>query len=413
MKKACRIVLSLYLFIECNLSCLASDTPKVHVNSGEIAGEYQYTYNGRKISSFLGIPYASPPIQNYRFKEPQPLKPWLGIWNATIPGNACLGPDYKSNFKIIGQEDCLYLNVYTPKLPQESTPGDLMNVVVYIHGGAFISGEGISSGPLYLLDTNDFVYVSINYRLGVLGFASTGDNVLPGNNGMKDQVAALKWVQQNIAVFGGNPNSVTIAGMSAGASSVHYHIISPMSKGLFHRAILQSGSAFCHWSYTENVDQKTKYIASLLGCPTNNSVDIVECLRSRPATEIAKSFLNFMPWKYNPFSPFGPTVEVAGDEKFLPDIPEKLIPYDIPVLISVTQDEGLILAVYIIYENGLDELNNNWNEYLPHLLDYNYTISNENQRTKIAQDIKKFYFGDQKVSKETVGNLVEYQLCFR
>lgn len=77
------------------------------------------------------------------------------------------------------------------------------------------------------------------------------------------------------------------------------------------------------------------------------------------------------------------------------------------MLISVTQDEGLILAVYIIYENGLDELNNNWNEYLPHLLDYNYTISNENQRTKIAQDIKKFYFGDQKVSKETVGNLVE------
>lgn len=107
-----------------------------------------------------------------------------------------------------------------------------MNVVVYIHGGAFISGEGISSGPLYLLDTNDFVYVSINYRLGVLGFASTGDSVLPGNNGMKDQVAALKWVQQNIAAFGGNPNSVTIVGMSAGASSVHYHMISPMSKGM-------------------------------------------------------------------------------------------------------------------------------------------------------------------------------------
>ncbi|CAI6374089.1 unnamed protein product [Macrosiphum euphorbiae] len=407
MKKACRILLNLYLFIGCILSCSASDTPKVHVNSGEISGGYQYTYNGRKIYSFVGIPYASPPIQDYRFKEPQPLKPWLGIWNATIPGNACLGPDYKSNFKIIGQEDCLYLNVYTPKLPQKGKPGDLMNVVVYIHGGAFIGGEGITYGPRYLLDINDFVYVSINYRLGVLGFASTGDSVLPGNNGMKDQVAALKWIQQNIFAFGGNPNSVTITGMSAGASSVHYHMISPMSKGLFHRAILQSGSAFCHWSYAENVDQKTKYIASLLGCPTNNSVDIVECLRSRPGTEIAKSFLHFMPWKYNPFSPFGPTVEVTGDEKFLPDMPEKLIPYDIPVLMSVNQDEGLIEAIFIVYRNGLNELNNNWNEYLPHLLDYNYTISNENQRTEVAQDIKKFYFGDETISKETIGNLVE------
>lgn len=122
---------------------------------------------------------------------------------------------------------------FIKQLPQENyTPGDLMDVVVYIHGGAFISGEGISHGPQYLLDINDFVYVSINYRLGVLGFASTGDSVLPGNNGLKDQVAALKWIQQNIVAFGGNPDSVTITGMSAGASSVHYHMISPMSKGM-------------------------------------------------------------------------------------------------------------------------------------------------------------------------------------
>lgn len=106
-----------------------------------------------------------------------------------------------------------------------------MSVVVFIHGGAYIGGQGITNGPEYLLDTNDFVYVSINYRLGILGFASTGDNVVPGNNGMKDQVAALKWIQQNIDAFGGNPNSVTITGLSAGASSVHYHLLSPMSKG--------------------------------------------------------------------------------------------------------------------------------------------------------------------------------------
>lgn len=106
-----------------------------------------------------------------------------------------------------------------------------MNVVVFIHGGAFVGGQGIVYGPQYLLDNNDFVYVSINYRLGILGFASTDDNILPGNNGMKDQVAALKWIQRNIGAFGGNPNEVTISGMSAGASSVHYHLVSPMSNG--------------------------------------------------------------------------------------------------------------------------------------------------------------------------------------
>ncbi|CAI6376484.1 unnamed protein product [Macrosiphum euphorbiae] len=411
MLKTCGISLNLFLFIGCFLTCSASNAPRVHVSSGEIAGGLQYTYNGRQIYSFLGIPYASPPVQNYRFKEPQPVKPWLGVWNATIPGSACFGlefgSDYLSGLKLHGQEDCLFINVYTPKLPLEIAPGKLMNVVVHIHGGAFFAGEGISYGPEYLLDTNDFVYVTMNYRLGVLGFASTGDGVLPGNIGMKDQVAALRWIQQNIVAFGGDPNSVTITGMSAGAGSVHSHLISPMSKGLFNRAIIQSGSAFCHWSNNKNVEQKTKYVANLLGCPTNNSLEIVECLRSRPGKDIAQSIINFMPWTFNPIVPFGPTVEVEGDEKFLPDIPEKLIPYDIPVLMSFSEYEGLIIQLLTGSDNAIIELKNNFNEYLTHLMDYNYTISNENLRSKIAQDIKEFYFGDKPISKETKSNLVK------
>lgn len=110
-------------------------------------------------------------------------------------------------------------------------PGDPMNVIVYIHGGCFQFGGGVGYSPRYLLDGNDFVYVSINYRLGPFGFASTGDGVVPGNNGLKDQVAALKWIQRNIAAFGGDPAAVTIAGMSAGGASVHYHLISPLSQG--------------------------------------------------------------------------------------------------------------------------------------------------------------------------------------
>ena len=107
-----------------------------------------------------------------------------------------------------------------------------MNVIVFIHGGAFQFGTGFGHGPHYLFDGDeDLVFVTINYRLGPFGFASTGDDALPGNNGLKDQVAALKWVQRNVAAFGGNPGSVTIAGMSAGGASVHYHMLSTLSRG--------------------------------------------------------------------------------------------------------------------------------------------------------------------------------------
>lgn len=164
----------------------------------------------------------------------------------------------------------------------------------------------------------------------------------------------------------------------------------------------------------------------MVGCPISNSLDIIECLRSRPGKIIAETVFQFMvnidkkiivqlpyilcivqPWRFNPFSPFGPTVETVGNEPFLPDIPEKLIAHDIPVLMSITQNEGFIIAVFILFEDAMNEINNNWNEYIPHLLDYNYTISNENLRTKIAQDIKQFYFGDQKISMETKSNLIK------
>uniref|UniRef100_A0A2S2Q2U0 Carboxylic ester hydrolase n=1 Tax=Sipha flava TaxID=143950 RepID=A0A2S2Q2U0_9HEMI len=271
-------------------------TPRVRVESGELSGGVDYTLTtNRPFYSFLGIPYASPPVHKNRFKEAQPVKQWVGVWNATIPGSDCIGLE-QGSFKVVGQEDCLYLNVYTPKLPQEGLlDGGLMNVIVYLHGEAFQYGSGIGHTPHYLLEGgDDVVFVTINYRLGPLGFASTGDDILPGNNGLKDQVAALKWVQRNIAAFGGNPGAVMLAGTSAGGVSVHYHLVSPMSLGLFNRAIASSGSAYCPWGYTENVVQKTKQLAEYLGCPTYYSKDTVKCLRSRPAFIVSETLKNFL-----------------------------------------------------------------------------------------------------------------------
>ncbi|EGW11231.1 Liver carboxylesterase [Cricetulus griseus] len=137
-------------------------------------------------------------------------------------------------------EDCLYLNIYTPAHAHE---GSNLPVMVWIHGGGLVVGMASMNDGSQLTATEDIVMVSIQYRLGILGFFSTGDHHARGNWGYLDQVAALRWVQQNIASFGGNPGQVTIFGGSAGGTSVSSHIVSPMSKGLFHRAIMQSGVA--------------------------------------------------------------------------------------------------------------------------------------------------------------------------
>ncbi|KAJ8871621.1 hypothetical protein PR048_027948 [Dryococelus australis] len=166
-------------------------------------------------------------------QPPQPSEPWDGVLNATQDPNICVQRNiYLGSHEIEGQEDCLYLNVYTPQLPDETRETKLRPVMVWIHGGGWLSGGGILGfySPAHLLD-RDVVLVGFNYRLGALGFLSTGDKVCPGNNGMKDQVMALRWVRDNIAAFGGDPNSVTIFGQSAGGASVHYHVISRMSRG--------------------------------------------------------------------------------------------------------------------------------------------------------------------------------------
>ncbi|XP_006825361.1 acetylcholinesterase-like [Saccoglossus kowalevskii] len=168
--------------------------------------------------------------------------------------------------------------------------------MVWIHGGAFIIGSGTRLYDATILSSlNDVIVVTINYRLGALGFFSTGDDVAPGNYGFLDQVEALGWVQQNIAAFGGDPNTVTLFGQSAGAISIHYHVLSPMSKGLFKRTILQSGTATIKGFMAQSDDaSRTNIIANglgkFVGCEKDNSKELLECLRAVPADEFRDAF---------------------------------------------------------------------------------------------------------------------------
>ena len=199
------------------------------------------------VPSYLGIPYAEPPVGDLRWRPPQPPSSWDGVRSCVAYGASCpqgTTPYQSSPSAGSYSEDCLYLNVFTPA----ASPGERLPVMVWVHGGGFTSGSGSlpSHQGQTLAGDEHVVVVSMNYRLGVFGFfalpalSAESKNGVSGNYGIMDQTYALRWVQGNIAAFGGDPGRVTIFGQSAGAQSVLVHYVSPLSRGLFKRAISES-----------------------------------------------------------------------------------------------------------------------------------------------------------------------------
>lgn len=243
--------------------------------AGKVQGSILKSKSGLDILSFRGIPYAEPPLGPLRFKEPQPKMKWDGVLDATEDGPSCPQPSNILYKDLNTTEDCLILNVYT-KSNTENAP-----VLFYIYPGGNFLGTSSSRyfGPGHLLE-HDVVLVTINYRIGVLGFGSTGTTDAPGNYGLKDMILALKWVQTNIASFGGNPNSVLIFGSSSGSISTTILLVSPMARGLFHRAIGLSASA-THEHYIDNV-YWTMRMAEEVGCVPSDPTNAIECMRMVP-----------------------------------------------------------------------------------------------------------------------------------
>ncbi|HVT77840.1 MAG TPA: carboxylesterase family protein [Acidimicrobiales bacterium] len=227
-----------------NVSVTESVGIEVSVASGSLRGT-----SAGGVRAFQGVPFAAPPVDALRFAAPSPVVPWKGVRDATRPGPACPQPvtpegqpgaEFAQMFGTGGlpvDEDCLYLNVFTP---DSASPSGPLPVMVFIHGGAFRIGTGsLSVYDGAPLAAREVVVVTINYRLGVLGFLNLPD-VGPANVGLLDQIAALQWVRDNIDAFGGDPDNVTIFGESAGAKSVECLVASPRARGLFHRAIAES-----------------------------------------------------------------------------------------------------------------------------------------------------------------------------
>jgi para-nitrobenzyl esterase len=238
------------------------------------------------INEFLGIPYAASPVGSRRWTPPQPHERWNGVLEATQMGNACPQLDFFGNE--FGSEDCLFLNVYTPGLKRDRYKhkhGGLP-VMVWIHGGALVSGSGGQVDPAPLVKNGHVIVVTFNYRLGILGFfahpALDAEGHLNANYGLMDQQFVLQWVQRNIAAFGGDPDRVTIFGESSGGLSVYSQLASPTAAGLFQRAIAQSGAYSSFDNYGQSFFPLLEAEALGAGFAGNIGCDnqTTECLRS-------------------------------------------------------------------------------------------------------------------------------------
>ncbi|XP_023252367.1 neuroligin-2 [Seriola lalandi dorsalis] len=351
-----------------------SKHPIVTTNYGKLRGIKKDLNNEilGPVEQYLGVPYATAPIGDRRFQPPEAPGSWQEIRNATQFAPVCpqnvhgvlpeimLPVWFTDNLDVAAgyiqnqSEDCLYLNVYVPtedgpltKKHDESSMNkprdeDIRDrrkkpVMLFIHGGSYMEGTGNMFDASVLAAYGNVIVVTMNYRLGVLGFLSTGDQSAKGNYGLLDQIQALRWLNENIGHFGGDPERITIFGSGAGASCVNLLILSHHSEGLFHRAIAQSGTAISSWSVNYQPLKYTKILARKVGCTYTETADLVDCLRRKNFRELVDQ--DIQPARYH--IAFGPVVD--GD--VVPDDPEILMQqgeflnYDI--LIGVNQGEGL------------------------------------------------------------------------
>lgn len=339
------------LFVGLSVGTVAEAT-QATIASGVIKGVAQDS-----VHAFKGIPYAAPPVGENRWKVPQPVASWDGVRDCTEFGPACPQTPYPEMSVYYREpepmsEDCLYLNVWTPEMePEEPLP-----VMVWIHGGALTRG----SGAIDAYDGTNFakkgvVLVTINYRLNVFGFfahpalSTESEQGVSGNYGVLDQVAALEWVQKNIEQFGGDPDRVTIFGESAGSWSVCYLQATPHAKGLFHRAIGQSGGAFGASLPLRSDDPDDSNSAEAGGVAFASKLDVegtgsdaLKALRAIPTDDLVKQA----------FRGSNPGIRPCVDGWTLPKSVYEIFSAGehnrVPVIVGSNADEGTSLAGHMV-----------------------------------------------------------------
>ncbi|XP_067668381.1 acetylcholinesterase-like [Haliotis asinina] len=365
----------------------SEDGPLVGLKQGKYRGNYVTSTNGEYVAEYLGIPFAEPPIGELRLANPKPRTPHPEeVYHAKTYGASCpqaidtVFGNFSGATKWnapggVMDEDCLFLNVWVP----QQTSGQSKTVIVWIYGGGFYSGT--SSLSFYngktMAASKDVIVVSFNYRVGALGFLSTGDDRIPGNFGLMDQVLALKWIRDNIKTFGGDPNKVTIVGESAGAASVTYHLLSPLSDGLFQRAIIQSHAAdSLIFNDREQAKRNAVTFFERLRCKDND--DILKCLRKINS----QTFVN-MQWL-----PDGRCLHKPTISPFMPRRPEVLLRErgfkKKAVLVGSNKNEGTYFMIYRLKSVSInDPVSGQTQRNIKDAISYFHSDLDEGQRERV------------------------------
>ncbi|KAJ8734935.1 hypothetical protein PYW08_014185 [Mythimna loreyi] len=387
------------------VTALVADEEWLEINTpqGPVRGR---KYPGKELFAFYNIPYATAPTGVHKFKAPLPPPQWKEPYDAVemafvCPQNSQVLKEFLPN-KVLMNENCLTANVFVPKTDKEK-----LSVVVYIHGGGFMIGYGNRNKATQLMIKRDFIMVTFNYRLGVHGFLCLGTEDVPGNAGMKDQVAALQWVKNNIASFGGNPKDVTLAGSSSGAASVELLMLSNLTDGLFHRVIPESGGSLAAYAVQRDPLEIARYHARKLNFTNYHSLyDLEEFYKTKPLkllnsiTHFDRTDSTFL------FSPCVETEISAGHVAFLSESPLKILEKGkykkLPMLYGFTRMEGMLRIDYFnIWKHKMYE---RFSDFLPADLKF----YSEEEKREVARAIKNFYFRSRPVGDDNVLGYVDF-----
>lgn len=340
-------------------------------------------------------------------QAPLPPESWEDVLEATVDNIICpqlfyAGETPEEEFAY-GMAECLALNLFVPKVANEN---NLLPVVVYLHSGAFAIGHGNMAKYNYL-GNHDVLIISINYRLGAIGFLCLGTEEVPGNAGMKDQVAALRWINKNIKKFGGDPDQVTVAGFSVGAAMAELLTLSKSTEGLIKQIVLDSGSALSPWAINRNPIETAINIGKKMGYQGSDNIkELTEFYMEASYDDLALRSLHF--YLKNGTFGFAPCIENVHEnvEPFLTESPRQIfkqgLNQKVSVLVGFSNMEGISRLEKL--EEWKEDMNNNFENFLP--VDLNFP--DDKTKIKVAREVKKYYFGEKTISNATLEEYINY-----
>ncbi|GBP08436.1 Esterase FE4 [Eumeta japonica] len=399
-----------------SLRCEGSANLIVNTKFGKVQGTEQRTIiNNVDYYAFWGIPYAVPPVGNMRFLSPVPHEGWSDTLIADKEKEPCVQLNHNARkgplLHRYGKEDCLYLNVFAPDFDRES---DTKNpVIVFIYNEQFRNSYNSSQyGPDFFIEQSVIV-VQIHHRLSVFGFISAEDEILPGNAGLRDILLSLKWIQNNIALFGGDSKKVTLMGVQGGAVAVELLLNTKEAEGLFHAAILQSGTSFSSMYLQTEPRRRAFRLAEKVNRASSSTKSLLKNLNDATAEELMIKELTALPDEYSlteqkGLLAFGPVVE-KDNEGLLAEYPENIVDrLNVPIMVGFNSREGIDGALtYLNEPRYLSFAEKYFRLHLPIRTGYKFD-PNDDAYLKAIGEVKRFYFSNGRIKVRRPAEYVTY-----